>query len=77
MCQIFNSSKIAVEEAALSVGNRIFSYNIMNFAEHNNNIMHVMRIVVRNNYYFCTHTHAVKYVKVRRVRLNSFENRLV
>lgn len=35
MCRIFNSSEIVVDEAALSVGNRIFSYNIMNFAEYN------------------------------------------
>lgn len=28
MCQIFNSSKIVVDEAALSDGNRIFRYNI-------------------------------------------------
>jgi len=35
MCQIFNSSKIVVDEAALSDGNRIFRYNITNFPEYN------------------------------------------
>jgi len=37
MCRIFNSSEIVVDEAALSDGNRIFCYNITNFAEYNNN----------------------------------------